>query len=48
MPFYTVSDMEVKPGGTNPLIQARAAVGEFMKVGIVTKPEGEAPPSRTP
>ena len=44
MPFYAVSDMEVKPGGVNPLVRVRKAVGEFMKVGIVTKPEGEGSP----
>ena len=44
MPFYTTSEMGVKPGGTNPLIQAHTALGEFIKVGTVTKPEGEGPP----
>ena len=44
MPFYAVSDMEENPGGVNPLVRVRKAVGEFMKVGIVTKPEGEGSP----
>jgi mannose-6-phosphate isomerase-like protein (cupin superfamily) len=43
MPFYLVDEMVVKHEGVNPLIQSRTAVGEFMKVGIVTKPEGIGP-----
>jgi mannose-6-phosphate isomerase-like protein (cupin superfamily) len=43
MPFYLVDEMAVKHEGVNPLIQSRTAVGEFMKVGIVTKPEGIGP-----
>jgi quercetin dioxygenase-like cupin family protein len=44
MPFYKIADMAGKHDGVNPLIESRTAVGEFMKVGIVTKPEGEGPP----
>jgi quercetin dioxygenase-like cupin family protein len=44
MPFYLVDEMASKKSGVNPLVQAKTAVGEFMKVGIVTKPEGEGPP----
>jgi quercetin dioxygenase-like cupin family protein len=44
MPFYKIADMAGKREGVNPLIEAKTAVGEFMKVGIVTKPEGEGPP----
>ncbi len=41
MPFYTSDDMHKSKGRTNPLIDRKSAVGEFMKVGIVTKPEGQ-------
>jgi len=44
MPFYKIAEMSGKHEGINPLIESRTAVGEFMKVGIVTKPEGEGPP----
>ena len=44
MPFYKIGDMVGKREGVNPLIEAKTAVGELMKVGIVTKPEGEGPP----
>ena len=44
MPFYLVDEMKVAHNGVNPLIQSRTAVGEYMKVGIVTKPEGVGPP----
>jgi quercetin dioxygenase-like cupin family protein len=44
MPFYKIADMSGKHEGINPLIESKTAVGEFMKVGIVTKPEGEGPP----
>jgi quercetin dioxygenase-like cupin family protein len=44
MPFYTMKDLKKTPGGTNPLIEVNSAVGELMKVAIVTKPEGEGPP----
>jgi quercetin dioxygenase-like cupin family protein len=44
MPFYAVSDLKEVPGGVNPLMRVRKVVGEFMKVGIVTKPEGEGTP----
>jgi quercetin dioxygenase-like cupin family protein len=44
MPFYSLKDMKKSKGGTNPLIEVSSAVGEFMKVGIVTKPDGEGPP----
>jgi quercetin dioxygenase-like cupin family protein len=41
MPFYTSSDMQKSHGASNPLIERKTAVGEFMKVGIITKPEGQ-------
>ena len=44
MPFYQLSDLEKKPSRTNTKIEAGAVPGEFMKFGIVTKPEGEGPP----
>jgi quercetin dioxygenase-like cupin family protein len=44
MPFYSIAQMSKSKGEVNPLIEAKTAVGEFMKVGIVTKPEGEGPP----
>jgi quercetin dioxygenase-like cupin family protein len=43
MPFYLVDEMAAKFEGVSPLIQSKTAVGEFMKVGIVTKPEGVGP-----
>ena len=44
MPFYTPTDMRHSKGANNPLIERKSAVGEFMKVGIVTKPEGQGSP----
>lgn len=44
MPFYAPDDMRKSKGTNNPLIQRKSAVGEFMKVGIVTKPEGQGSP----
>ena len=44
MPFYQLDDLEKKPSGTNAKVEAGAVPGEFMKFGIVTKPEGEGPP----
>lgn len=44
MPFYTADDMRKSKGSNNPLIERKSAVGEFMKVGIVTKPEGTGSP----
>jgi quercetin dioxygenase-like cupin family protein len=41
MPFYAPTDMHHSKGHTNPLIERKSATGEFMKVGIVTKPEGQ-------
>jgi mannose-6-phosphate isomerase-like protein (cupin superfamily) len=43
VPFYLVDEMAVKHEGVSPLIQSKTAVGEFMKVAIVTKPEGVGP-----
>jgi quercetin dioxygenase-like cupin family protein len=44
MPFYSNDQLSKSKGTHNPLIDRKTAVGEFMKVGIVTKPEGEGPP----
>ena len=44
MPFYTIAEMKKDKGGVNPKMVVQAASGEFMKVAVVTKPEGEGPP----
>ena len=44
MPFYEIEGMKENNSKTNPKVRAKSVVGEFMKVGIVTKPEGEGPP----
>jgi quercetin dioxygenase-like cupin family protein len=44
MPFYQLDELEKKPSPTNTHVEAGAVPGEFMKFGIVTKPEGEGPP----
>ena len=44
MPIYKIKEISEKSSDTNPLIRHQAVVGEFMKAGVVTKPEGEAPP----
>ncbi len=44
MPFYELNELERRQSPTNSKIEAGAVPGEFMKFGIVTKPEGEGPP----
>ena len=44
MPFYQLNELEKKPSKVNSSIESGAVPGEFMKFGIVTKPEGEGPP----
>jgi len=44
MPFYDLEEIEKSPGGVNAKIESGAVVGEFMKFGIVTKPDAEGPP----
>jgi quercetin dioxygenase-like cupin family protein len=44
MPFYKLDEIEKKSGGVNAKIESGAVVGEFMKFGIVTKPDAEGPP----
>ncbi len=44
MPFYKIAEMQESPSAVNPEMFAKTTVGEYMKAGIVTKPEGEGPP----
>ncbi|MGA0394677.1 MAG: cupin domain-containing protein [Rhodospirillales bacterium] len=44
MPFYQIAKMVKDKGRANPRQQIKATAGEFMKAGIVTKPEGVGPP----
>ena len=44
MPFYQIAKMVKDKGRANPKQQIKQASGEFMKAGIVTKPEGVGPP----
>ena len=44
MPFYNLNNMQKSVGEANSKIEVSSAVGEFMKVAIVTEPEGEGPP----
>src|SRR2546428_14083096 len=44
MPFYKIAEMQQNPQTANPQQFAKSAVGEFMKAGIVTKPDEEGPP----
>lgn len=44
MPFYEINNIEKKSGRINEKIQSGAVVGEFMKFGVVTKPDAEGPP----
>src|SRR5256712_11414553 len=44
MPFYKIAEMQQNPQTANPQQFAKTAVGEFMKAGIVTKPDEEGPP----
>ncbi len=44
MPFYIVKEMKKTSPELNPNISEHAATGEFMKAGLITKPEGEGPP----
>lgn len=43
MPFYTLDTMKPGKQRGNPNVSVRSAVGELMKVAIVTKPEGDGP-----
>ena len=44
MPFYKIAELQENPSMVNPEMFVKTTVGEFMKAGIVTKPEGEGPP----
>jgi len=44
MPFYQLDELEKKKSDINSKIEAGTVPGEFMKFGVVTKPEGEGPP----
>jgi quercetin dioxygenase-like cupin family protein len=44
MPFYKIAEMQQNPSTANPQQFVQTAVGEFMKAGIVTKPDEEGPP----
>ena len=44
MPFYKIAEMQQSPSTANPQQFVQTAVGEFMKAGIVTKPDEEGPP----
>jgi len=44
MPFYQLDELELMPSLANNKVELGAVVGEYMKFGIVTKPEGEGPP----
>ncbi len=44
MPFYQIAEMVKNNSEINPAIIAKSVPGEYMKAGIVTKPEGEGPP----
>jgi quercetin dioxygenase-like cupin family protein len=44
MPVYHIADLKKNKSRINPAIESQTVVGEFMKVGIVSKPESEGPP----
>ena len=44
MPFYITKDMKKNYSDINPNTSNYSGVGEFMKAGLVTKPEGDGPP----
>lgn len=44
MPFYELKDIEKRKSRANNKVESGTVPGEFMKFGVVTKPEGEGPP----
>jgi len=44
MPIYHIAEMKQERPNVNPAMIIQSVAGEFMKAGIVTKPEGEGPP----
>jgi len=44
MPFYQIDEIERKFSGPEVDTRTTSVVGEFMKCGVVTKPDAEGPP----
>jgi quercetin dioxygenase-like cupin family protein len=44
MPIYHIAEMKKINPDVNPAMIIQSVTGEFMKAGIVTKPESEGPP----
>jgi quercetin dioxygenase-like cupin family protein len=44
MPFYNLDNMNKSRGEANAKIEVSSVVGEFVKVAIMTEPQGEGPP----
>ncbi len=44
MPIYHIAEMKAQRPEVNPAMIIQSVTGEFMKAGIVTKPDGEGPP----
>ncbi|HSB71784.1 MAG TPA: cupin domain-containing protein [Candidatus Methylomirabilis sp.] len=44
MPIYHIAELTSTRPDVNPAMIIQSVTGEFMKAGIVTKPEGEGPP----
>ena len=44
MPIYQIAEMKKQRTDLNPAMIFQSVAGEFMKAGIVTKPESEGPP----
>jgi quercetin dioxygenase-like cupin family protein len=44
MPFYEIDAIEKNRSTVNANIESGAVVGEYMKFGVVTKPDAEGPP----
>ena len=44
MPVYHIADLETIRSKVNPAIEEKTVCGEYMKVGIVSKPDAEGPP----
>jgi quercetin dioxygenase-like cupin family protein len=44
MPVYHIADLETIRSGANAAMERKTVKGEFMKVGIISKPDAEGPP----
>jgi quercetin dioxygenase-like cupin family protein len=44
VPVYRIADLEKIRSKANPAVEEQTVVGEYMKVGIVSKPDAEGPP----